>query len=137
MREVGSSLLRRTYFSPAHQRKAISAFHSDLRTFGRFDGRKCRHSSSSFQPQAVQPAPDARIQVLTKAAMAAAEGGKMRVLSQMELNRLTRNELLALQRTIAVALTGFREGSIELRAAHANLANIRARLVAPRPGPRW
>jgi hypothetical protein len=68
--------------------------------------------------------------------MAAAEGGKMRVLSQMELNRLSRNELLALQRTIAVVLPGFKEGSIELRAAHANLVNIRAKLTGPAPGPR-
>jgi hypothetical protein len=51
----------------------------------------------------------------------------------MELGRLSRNELLALQRTIAAALPGFKEGSIELRAAHANLANIRAKLAAPRP----
>jgi hypothetical protein len=69
--------------------------------------------------------------------MAAAEGGKMRVLSQMELNRLSRNELLTLQRTIAAALPGFKEGSIELRAAHANLANIRAKLAAPAPRPRF
>jgi hypothetical protein len=68
--------------------------------------------------------------------MAAAEGGKMRVLSQMELNRLSRNELLTLQRTIAAALPGLKEGSIELRAAHANLANIRGKLNAPLPGPR-
>jgi hypothetical protein len=68
---------------------------------------------------------------------AAVEGGKMRVLSQMELNRLSRNELLALQRTIAAALPGFKDGSIELRAAHANLANIRAKLDAPKPGLRF
>lgn len=60
----------------------------------------------------------------------------MRVLSQMELNRLSRNELMVLMRTIAAALPGLREGSIELRAAHANLANIRAALARPRPGPR-
>lgn len=57
----------------------------------------------------------------------------MRVLSQMEINRLSRNELMALMRTIAAALPGLREGSIELRSAHANLANIRAALA--RSGP--
>jgi hypothetical protein len=59
----------------------------------------------------------------------------MRVLSLSELNRLSRFELMALMRTIAAELLDLKEGSIELRTAHANLANIRARLAAPQRGP--
>jgi hypothetical protein len=51
----------------------------------------------------------------------------------MELNRLSRTELTALLRTIAAELPRFREGSAEYRAAHANLANIRAKLARPTP----
>jgi hypothetical protein len=54
----------------------------------------------------------------------------------MELNRLSRTELMALLRTIATELPRLREGSAEYRAAHANLANIRAALARPAPGPR-
>jgi hypothetical protein len=54
----------------------------------------------------------------------------------MELNRLSRTGLMTLQRTIAAELPGLWEGSPEYRAAHANLANIRAALARPRPpGP--
>jgi hypothetical protein len=61
---------------------------------------------------------------------------KMRVLSLNELNRLSRFELIALMRTIAAELPGLKEGSPELRAAHANLANIRAALARSGPGLR-
>lgn len=54
----------------------------------------------------------------------------------MELNRLSRAELMTLQKVIAAELPSFREGSTELRAAHANLANIRAALARPGLGPR-
>jgi hypothetical protein len=50
---------------------------------------------------------------------------KMRVMSQSELLRLTRTELMVLLRKIACELSGLPEGSIELRNAHANLLNIR------------
>jgi hypothetical protein len=59
---------------------------------------------------------------------------KMRVLSLNELKRLSRFELMAMMRTIAAELPGLKEGSIELRAAHANLANIRAALARLAPG---
>lgn len=60
----------------------------------------------------------------------------MRALSQMELKRLSHTELMALLRTIGADLPRFREGSAEYRAAHANLANIRAALARPAPRPR-
>ena len=59
----------------------------------------------------------------------------MRVLSQTELSRMSRAELAALLRTIACELPRLREGSQELRNAHANLQSIRRALAAP-PGLR-
>lgn len=58
----------------------------------------------------------------------------MRVLSQNELNRLSRSELMALMRRIACDLPGLAEGSVELRNAHANLHNIRCALARSGPG---
>ncbi|MGH6866008.1 MAG: hypothetical protein ACREDO_07550 [Methyloceanibacter sp.] len=58
----------------------------------------------------------------------------MRVLTQTELSRMTRLELMALLRHISTALPDLREGSAELRDAHANLMNIRRALTRP-PGP--
>lgn len=60
----------------------------------------------------------------------------MRILSQGEIARCTRTELAALLRRIAAELPNLPEGSPELRAAHANLVNIRFALGRPRPGPR-
>lgn len=60
----------------------------------------------------------------------------MRVLTQGELMRATGGELSVLLRRIASELPNLPEGSIELRAAHANLQNIRGALARPdfRPG---
>jgi len=55
----------------------------------------------------------------------------MRVLSQTELSRLSRAELAILLRAIASELPRLREGSQELRNAHANLQNIRRALARP------
>jgi hypothetical protein len=55
----------------------------------------------------------------------------MRVLTQGELMRATRTELSALLRRIASELPNLPEGSPELRAAHANLQNIRMALTRP------
>lgn len=55
----------------------------------------------------------------------------MRVLTQGELMRATRTELSALLRRIAGELPNLPEGSRELRAAHANLQNIRRALARP------
>jgi len=55
----------------------------------------------------------------------------MRVLSQTELSRMSRAELAILLRTIACELPRLREGSQELRNAHANLQNIRRALARP------
>jgi len=60
----------------------------------------------------------------------------MRVLSQTELYRLSRAELMALLRRISAELAYLSEGSIELRNAHTNLLNIRRALARPTPGPR-
>lgn len=60
----------------------------------------------------------------------------MRVLSQTELRRLSRAELMALLRRISAELAYLPEGSTELRSAHANLANIRRALTRPAPTPR-
>jgi hypothetical protein len=57
----------------------------------------------------------------------------MRVLTQTELNRMSRPELAALLHKIAAMLPDLPEGSQELRSAHANLQNIR-RALAPKPG---
>jgi hypothetical protein len=60
----------------------------------------------------------------------------MRVMSQTELIRLTRTELMVLQRQFAGELPRLPGGSHELRIAHANLQNIRRALTRPdfRPG---
>jgi hypothetical protein len=60
---------------------------------------------------------------------------KMRVISQTELMRLSRAELMVLQRRIAGELVNLPENSTELRNAHVNLVNIRRALI-PAPGPR-
>jgi hypothetical protein len=60
----------------------------------------------------------------------------MRVLSQTELNRLSRTELMVLLRRIAGELLGLPAGSAELQIAHANLQNIRKALARLAPGPR-
>lgn len=61
---------------------------------------------------------------------------KMRVLSQSELLRLSRAELMVILRRIASELTALPEGSIELHNAHINLRNIRAALARPDFRPR-
>lgn len=60
----------------------------------------------------------------------------MRVFSNSELQRLSRNELLAIQRTIADELPRLAENSAELRAAHFNHLNIRNALARPEFRPR-
>ena len=60
----------------------------------------------------------------------------MRVLSQTELNRLSRTELMVLLRKIAGELPNYPANSIELRNAHTNLFNIRRALARPSPAPR-
>ena len=60
----------------------------------------------------------------------------MRVLSNFELQRLSRNELLVIQRMIASELPLLAENSPELRAAHSNLSNIRKALTRPEFKPR-
>ena len=60
----------------------------------------------------------------------------MRVISQSELLRLTRTELMVLLRKIACELPNLKDGSVELRNAHANLANIRRALARPDCRPR-
>jgi hypothetical protein len=59
----------------------------------------------------------------------------MRVISQTELMRLTRIELMVLLHKIAGELPSLPANSAELRSAHANLLNIRRALVRPAPGP--
>jgi hypothetical protein len=74
-----------------------------------------------------------------KAAMVAARQQRrktMRVLTQGELMRATRTELSVLLRRIAGELPNLPEGSMELRAAHANLQNIRGALARPDFRPR-
>lgn len=68
-----------------------------------------------------------------KAAMVAAESKEenMRILTQGELTRFTRIELMALLRRVAGEPPGLPESSIELRNAHANLRNIRIALARP------
>lgn len=56
----------------------------------------------------------------------------MRVLTQTELKRLSKPELMVLLQQIAADLPHLPEGSHELRIAHANLATIRQALT-PRP----
>jgi hypothetical protein len=53
------------------------------------------------------------------------------ILTQGELMRAIRTELSALLRRIAGELPNLPEGSPELRAAHANLKNIRRALARP------
>jgi hypothetical protein len=59
----------------------------------------------------------------------------MRVISQTELMRLTRTEQMVLLKRIAAELPSLPAGSTELRAAHANLPNIRKALAARAPWP--
>jgi hypothetical protein len=50
---------------------------------------------------------------------------------------MTRTELMALLRHISTSLPDLRDGSAELRDAHANLMNIRRALIRPPvPAPR-
>jgi hypothetical protein len=58
----------------------------------------------------------------------------MRVFSQAELARLSRNELSVLLRQIAGELPRLAEGSPQLRSAHFNLTNIRSALAKPTSG---
>ena len=60
----------------------------------------------------------------------------MRVISQTELMRLSRTELMVLQRRIAGELVNLSENSIEFRNAHVNLVNIRRALTRSAPAPR-
>jgi hypothetical protein len=60
----------------------------------------------------------------------------MRVLTEGELMRATRIELMALLRRISNELPSLCEGSIELRNAHVNLQNIRRALTRPEFRPR-
>ena len=57
----------------------------------------------------------------------------MRMLTQTELMRLSKPELMVLLQQIAASLPHLTEGSHELRIAHANLAIIR-KILTPRPG---
>ena len=68
-----------------------------------------------------------------KAAMGAVKPMEetMRVVTQTELSRMTRTELMALLQRICAELPDLAEGSPELRAAHFNLTNIRRALVRP------
>lgn len=59
---------------------------------------------------------------------------RMRVMTQTELSRLTRGELLALLHRIAQMLPDFADGSAGLDAAHSNLQNIR-RALSQMPKP--
>ena len=59
----------------------------------------------------------------------------MRVISQTELMRLSRTELMVLQRQIAGDLASLPANSTELRNAHVNLQNIRRALARPSPQP--
>jgi hypothetical protein len=61
----------------------------------------------------------------------------MRVLSQTELNRLTRTELMVLLRKIAGELPALPANSMDLRNAHTNLLNIRRMLAQPQPKPQF
>ena len=70
------------------------------------------------------------------AAVAAGTKEENEVISQSELLRLTRPELLTLLRKIACELPYLPEGSVELRNAHANLLNIRRALARPDFWPR-
>ena len=59
----------------------------------------------------------------------------MRVLTQIELMRLTHRELMVRQHRIAGELAYLPIGSAELRNAHANLQNIRRALAMPDSAP--
>lgn len=73
-----------------------------------------------------------------KAAMGAVKPMEetMRVLTQTELSRMTRTELMVLLQRISAQLTDLAENSPELREAQFNLTNIRRALARP-PGPRF
>ncbi|ODR99522.1 hypothetical protein AUC68_04755 [Methyloceanibacter methanicus] len=55
----------------------------------------------------------------------------MRVLTQTELSRMTRPELMVLLQRICAELPDLAENAPELRAAHFNLTNIRRALTRP------
>jgi hypothetical protein len=68
-----------------------------------------------------------------KAAMGAVKPMEetMRVLTQTELSRMTKPELMVLLQRICAELPDLAEGSPELREAHFNLTNIRRALARP------
>jgi hypothetical protein len=96
-----------------------------------------KHSSTPFRPDGAARC-RRRWAVLKKAAAVAAGTmeEKMRVLSHFELQRLSRNELMVIQRQILSELTALPEGSPELRNAHHNLHNIRKEIARPDFRPR-
>jgi hypothetical protein len=73
-----------------------------------------------------------------EAAMSAAgtDGGKHESDVTIRIARLTRGELSVLLHQTVSQLPHLREGSIELRNAHANLVNIRRMLARPDFRPR-
>jgi hypothetical protein len=84
------------------------------------------HSSSPFRSQAMHP-PSPAQGLRQKAAIGAVETMEetMRLLTLIELMRLTRIELCALAAQITNALPGYPEGLPEREAAHISLRNIR------------
>ena len=69
----------------------------------------------------MQPAPKSQADLM-KAAMGAVKTMEetMRVLTQTELSRMTRIELMSLLRRISAALPDLAEGSADLREAHSS-----------------
>jgi hypothetical protein len=89
-----------------------------------------KHSSSSFPSQAMQPPPSSQ-GLRQKAANGAVETMEetMRILTIIELMRLTRTELCQLARQITSELPNYPEGSPERANALTNLRNIRFALA--------
>ena len=112
--------------------------YSDLRAFVGYGPQVSvpEHSSSDVAVASDAARAQRRKSGRMKAAMGAVKPMEetMRVLTQTELARMTRIELMSLLRRISAALPDLAEGSAELRESHVNLVNIRRVLVRP-PGP--
>jgi hypothetical protein len=92
--------------------------------------RKCKHSFSSFRSRDAANALRAPVGP-HKAAMVAAEGGKMRLLTYLELSRYSKPQLWELNHQMLAALSELPEGTEAHEYALMNVHHIRLFLARP------
>ena len=121
-----------SFLHPA-SRPASASFFLPVSRLRQAEGRKCRALLHSVAAAGGAARCRRRKVVLTKAAAVAAgtNGGKMRVISQSELLRLTRTELSVLLRKIACELPDLAERSVRAAQRAREPAEYRQRRNSP------